>query len=473
MVVRQSVCLRELSQGNRAQEAALRPLPANEKVTADRLIGGWSEQTAAAAAGRHVLAIQDTSEIDFKTKPGRRRGLGEIGKVSGRGLLVHAMVAVDADSGSLVGLVGGSVYTRKGRVKTPHAKSKLKDKELRRWVDTGNQAKAVLGQAATIAIVGDREGDIYTAWASLPGENVHVLGRVMHDRAVAGGGTLASVLAKLEFVSTRAIELIATPKREARQAVLSLRFTTVEVLRPDSPDARGLPKTVSLRLVEAIERNPPAGVEPVHWRLLTTHSVADVAAAWQIVDWYRLRWTIEQLFRLMKTQGLQLKDSQLCQRRRPDQARRHRHQAAAVTLQLVQARDGKSGEPAEIAFSKPEIAVLDGLNGQIEGKTAPQKNPHKPRSLAWAAWIIGRLGGWTVIPRPSRRGRSRCAEGWNIFMPSPKVGSCDMCASRCGGGRGRGVGPCFSGCPRRKAETERSARPPTPTRPRKGGGAAP
>ena len=409
MVVRQSVCLRELSQGDRAQQVAFGRFLANEKVTADRLIEGWSEQTAAAVAGRHVLAIQDTSEIHFKTKPGRRRDLGEIGKGSGRGLLVHAMVAVDADNGSLVGLVGGSVYTRKGRVKTPHAKRKLKDKESRRWVDTGNQAKAVLGQAAAVTIVSDREGDIYTVWASLPGENVHVLGRVMHDRAVAGGGTLASVLAKLDFVSTRTIELIATPTREARQAVLSLRFTTVEVLRPDGPDSRGLPKTVSLRLVEA------PGVEPVHWRLLTTHAVDDAAAAWQIVDWYRLRWTIEQLFRLMKTQGLQLEDSQLASAEGLIKLAAIATKAAAITLQLVQARDGKSGEPAEIAFSEPEIAVLDALNDQIEGKTALQKNPHNPGSLAWAAWIIGRLGGWDGYPSSKPPGPITLRRGLEFF----------------------------------------------------------
>ena len=43
-----------------------------------------------------------------------------------------------------------------------------------------------------------------------------------------------------------------------------------------------LPKTTTLRLVEAIERDPPAGVEPIHWRLLTTHAVDDAAAAWRM-----------------------------------------------------------------------------------------------------------------------------------------------------------------------------------------------
>src|SRR5208282_2785846 len=49
-----------------------------------------------AAVGRHVLAIQDTSEINFRTTSERRRGLGEIGKGVGRGVLVHAMLALDA-----------------------------------------------------------------------------------------------------------------------------------------------------------------------------------------------------------------------------------------------------------------------------------------------------------------------------------------------------------------------------------------
>jgi hypothetical protein len=411
--------------GDRAQEVAFGRFLANEKVTPERLIEGWSEQTKSAVAGRHVLAIQDTSEINFKTKAGRRRGLGEIGKGSGRGVLVHAMVAVDADNGSCLGLVGGAVYTRKGRIKTPHAKRQLKDKESRRWIDTGNQAKDVLAQAAMVTVVHDREGDIYASWASLPDANFHVLARAMHDRAVAGGGTLSSVMAKLDFVSTRTIELLATPKRAARQAVLSLRFSSAEVVRPDGPDARGLQKTVSLRVVEVIELNPPAGVEPVRWRLLTTHAVADVATAWQIVDWYRLRWTIEQLFRLMKTHGLRLEDSQLASAEGLIKLAAIATKAAAVTLQLVQARDGKSQEPAAIAFSAPEIAALDGLAaGQYQGRTALQKNPHKPHSLAWATWIIARLGGWNGYPSSKppgpitlRRGLEyfqAIAKGWNL-----------------------------------------------------------
>ncbi len=415
MVARQSICLRRLSEGDRARELCFGRFLANAKVTIERLIEGWSEQTTGAVAGRHVLAIQDTSEVNFRTKPGRRRGLGEIGKGSGRGVLVHAMLAVDADGGGCLGLVGGSVYTRTGRIKTPHAKRSLKDKESRRWIDTALQAKTVLAQAATVTVVADRESDIYAGWASLPGGNLHLLSRVMHDRALAGGGTLSRAAASWSFVDTRTIDLLATPKRAARRAVLSLRFGSLEVLRPDGPDARDLPKTVSLRLVEVVERDPPAGVEPVRWRLLTTHDVADLTAAWQIVDWYRRRWTIEQLFRLIKTHGLQLEDSQLATAEGLIKLAAIATKAGVVILQLVQARDAKSREPAEIAFDQHKIVVLNALNARIEGKTALQKNPNPPYSLAWAAWIIARLGGWDGYPSSKRPGPITLRHGLEYF----------------------------------------------------------
>jgi hypothetical protein len=57
----------------------------------------------------------------------------------------------------------------------------------------------VLAKAAVVTIVADRESDIYAEWATLPGGNVHLLTRVMYDRAVAGGGTEADVLAFLTF----------------------------------------------------------------------------------------------------------------------------------------------------------------------------------------------------------------------------------------------------------------------------------
>jgi hypothetical protein len=73
--------------------------------------------------------------------------------------------------------------------------------------------------------------------------------------------------------------------------------------------------------------------------------------------------------------------------------------AAVITLQLTQAREGQSAEPASIAFDETEIRLLDALGRQYHGRTKLQSNPHSPRSLAWATWVIARLGGWDGYPR--------------------------------------------------------------------------
>ena len=162
------------------------------------------------------------------------------------------------------------------------------------------------------------------------------------------------------------------------------------------------PRTVRLRLVEVQEVGPPEGAEPpaCTWRLLTTHDIADAAEAWRIVDWYQARWTIEQLFRVMKSQGLQLEDSQLGSAERLVKLAAVATKAACVDIQLTQERDGKHQVPAANVFTEPEIETLAALGPTLEGKTERQQNQHPVRSLAWAAWIIARLGGWNCYYKP-------------------------------------------------------------------------
>jgi len=415
MVARGNVCIRRLGDGDGTQTKQFRRFLANDRVTVDRVIASWSEQTGPAAAGRHVLAIQDTSEIFFRTRADRTRGLGEIGKGRSRGALLHGMLAVDAATGGCLGLVAGSVYTRQSRIGIPHGERALADKESRRWIETASAAKAVLVQAACVTVVADRESDIYAEWATLPAGNFHLLTRVMHDRAVVDGGTLFSAAQGLAFAGTRTVELQVTAKRAARKAVLSLRFGTVEVRRPPRPGVKGLPDSVSLRLVEAIERTPPAGVEPVHWRLLTTHAVTDDATAWQIVDWYRQRWLVEQFFRVLKKQGFQIEDSQIDSADILLKLIAIAAKAAAITIQLLQAREGRSDWPATVAFDSTLLPALAALNARYQAKTSRQRNPHPHASMAWAAWIIARLGGWDGYPSSRPPGPITLKHGLDQF----------------------------------------------------------
>lgn len=171
-------------------------------------------------------------------------------------------------------------------------------------------------------------------------------------------------------------------------------------------------KTVQLRLVEVREIDPPEGVEPVLWRLLTTHEVNTEADAWRIVCWHQARWIIEQLFRSMKSQGLGLEDSQMATADRLLKLAAVAAKAACVIIQLVQERDGTHGLAASVAFEEVEIDTIESVSPTLEGKTERQKNPHPPRSLARATWVMARPGGWNCYYKPAgpitmRRGEER------------------------------------------------------------------
>lgn len=415
MVAGKDVCLRRLAKGSRAEEVRFNRFLANDKVTVARVIASWSEGAAEAAEGRHVLAIQDTSEINFATTAGRRRGLGEIGKGNGRGVLLHPMLTVDAETGICLGLLTGQVWTRSGRRTVSHDRRDLADKESQRWIATANAAKPLLASAAMVTSIGDRESDIFAAYASVPEERFHVIARSMHDRKLADGSGLYAAGERMAVVDEALIVLPARAQRKARLARLELRFGAVNLARPQTKFLRHLPESVPLTLVEVREPHPQAGTEPLHWRLLTTHAVASAQDAWRVVEWYKRRWLIEQFFRVLKTQGLQLEDSQIATAERLLKLVAIAAKAAVITIQLLQARDGRGRQPAQLAFNANELATLAALNRDLEAKSRRLRNPHPPDSLAWAAWIIGRLGGWDGYPSSKPPGPITLKHGLEYF----------------------------------------------------------
>jgi hypothetical protein len=415
MVARTSICLRRLAGGRRSGIVGFSRFLANPRVTVEALLDGWGAELSQGCAGRHILAIQDSSEINFTTTKERSRGLGEIGKGSGRGILLHAMLGVDAETGGILGLAAGRIWTRDGRVTVPHRHRPLSEKESQRWLSTAEAAKTVLRQAHMVTEISDRESDIYEKWARLPEPGFHILTRAMVDRSIReGGGKLSS--APVQMAGTALTALRARPGRPARNARLVARFGHVTLKRPAIlARQEGLAETVKVSLVEVCEVNAPLGAKPIAWRLLTTHGVKDAAMAWRVVGWYRQRWHIEQFFRTLKQQGLQLEDSQLENAGRLIKLTAIAARAACTIMQLVQARDGRSGQDAKIAFSPPEIETLHALLPEIEGKTALQKNPHPPETLAWAAWIIAKLGGWDGYPKSKPPGPITFRHGLQYF----------------------------------------------------------
>lgn len=365
----------------------------NSAVSTHEMLATAARQTAARAAGRHVLAIEDTTEVNFPTHAASKRGFGRGGNGEDLGLFLHPVLAVDAAQGGMLGLVDCMLLNRTAGKVSPRRGRDAGQKESRRWLQGVEAAADVLSEAGRITAVMDREGDIYDLFARRPAR-VELLCRSAQDRAVAGGGLLSARCASWAERDRTTIGVPPRPGQAERTAVVALRFGTVALRRP-STQGPCLPQTVALQVVDVREIEPPAGAEPVHWRLLTTHAVQTAADAHRIVTWYRMRWIIEPVFRSLKTHGLRLADSQLEQASSFSKLAIVALIAGVRSMQLVLARGGGTDQPITDAADPADMPALRQLNAALEGRTAKLKNPHPPTSLAWLAWLVARLGGWS------------------------------------------------------------------------------
>ena len=394
--------------GDRAGEIRLTRFLRNTSVTPEAMVAAAAGRTALRCAGRHVLAIQDTTVV-------RSEG--------GGGLYLHAAMALDAEGGAILGLTQACFLSRTRGERARRRAKPVKDKESQRWLDGAHRSAEVCRSAARLTVIGDRENDIFGAFAGRPA-GVDLLVRAAHDRALEDGGRLFARVDALPVAGRAALDLSAKSGRKARQAQVAARFMTADLARPRNGVPEGLPKGVAVTVVDVREVDPPAGVAAVHWRLLTTEAVTNAAEAFAVADLYRRRWAIEQLFRTLKTKGFDI-EGLLIEDEAPLRRLVMATLIAAVTIQqLVHARDGDAGpaplRPLADAFEPEDQPLLEAFCAKLEGKTARQKNPHPKGSLARGAWVCARLGGWTGYY--GKPGPIVMLEGW-LYFQAAKYGA--------------------------------------------------
>jgi len=404
-----TLVLRKLGE-TRAGEKAVHRFLSSHHVSVDRIVETLAARTAAQCAGRRVLAIQDTSEINFSGRDKKRRGFGPGGDGKTPGFFIHPVVAVDVESEAVVGLVDAEIWTRlDGRV-AARRKRALEDKESMRWLSGCQAAASVLSEAASVTMVADRESDIYLLFVRKP-DRLDLIVRAAQDRRLCNGGMLFGALAAAAALKTSLVKVAPRgPGDKGRVASIELRAGIVSLARPQSLKRSEACDAIEMTLVEAREINAPAGKTPLSWHLLTTHSVASAADADEIVQLYRLRWRIEQVFRALKSDGLALDDSQIIDADRMFNLAAIGLAGAIRTIQLVDARDG-SPRPISDVIDPSFRPALEQLSKTREGKTVRQQNPHPPDSLAFVAWIAARLGGWNCYGKPP--GPKTMRDGWD------------------------------------------------------------
>jgi hypothetical protein len=241
---RRTACIRRLG-GCRSREVQFTRFLRNEAVTTGAMVCEAVTRTAPRVAGRDIVVIQDTTELNLGGRRARANGYGPIGKGGAvRGLVLHVGLAIELATGAVIGLADVQVWNRDKGAMTPRHSRATADKESQRWIDNAARAGEMLAAANSITDVSDRESDIYEHFASRPA-NVDLLVRSHHNRRIETGPDMAGDLLH-RFIDGSpeqgrfTVNIPAAPGRKARTAELAIRFAPIRLCRPESA-ARNLP----------------------------------------------------------------------------------------------------------------------------------------------------------------------------------------------------------------------------------------
>jgi hypothetical protein len=355
-----------------------------------------------------VLAVQDTTAVDW-TSHLATQGLGPLGHTACQGLLVHSTLAFTPERVPL-GLLAQHVWARDpddvGK-RTRRKQLPISQKESQKWL-TSLEA---VGSAhdgcpkARFISVGDREADVYDLLAAERPEGVELVIRASWDRAVSAPERYVRATVEAQPVVEHLV--LQVPRRgphPGRDATLSLRFGPLTLRPPRHRPAEGLP-AVALWAVQVREVEPPDGVEPIEWLLLTTVAVQTVADAIERIEWYACRWGIEVWHRILKS-GCRIEARQL--------ATGERLQRCLTLYSIIAWRVFYATMLARAVPEMPcsvllEIEEWQALYCAIHHCPTP---PASPPSLGQAVRWIAQLGGFVGRRRRDQPGAETLWRGF-------------------------------------------------------------
>jgi hypothetical protein len=262
--------------------------------------------------GQPVLLPSDTTTLDFSSHKATA-GLGHLRQPDQRGLCLHSTLALTPD-GTPLGLVQQHCWRRDPATYGQRRQRRHKpteQKESQRWLDAVQHCQQLLpfGQAALF--IADREADFYDLLAQPLRPGFDVLVRAKARRRLAGEDRLLGQAIRAAAVQgTMTIRVPRQDDQPERTATLEVRFRRCQIQPPSTHPRRKELKPVPVTIIEVVEQEPPAGVKPLHWLLLTNREVEALAPAEQLVRWYALRWRCERYHYTLKS-GCQVEQLQL------------------------------------------------------------------------------------------------------------------------------------------------------------------
>lgn len=351
--------------GHGGRQAARR-LFGNPSLCIDDLLNGHFEQTAARCFGQPlVLAVQDTTTLDY-TSHASKEGLGPVDTFGNtRGLMAHSVLVLSTE-GQPLGTLGVNIWARGPNSRGANYADRKKltcEKESGKWLWGLGQVLRYAPPTVPLLLIQDREADVFNFLAAKRRSNVHLLTRARWDRRVTVDGEAGCIQAKLfeaaasaPTVANMSVTIPRSANRAERKASLTIRCTCAVVKRPAWQTLEKYPPQ-NVYLVDALEEEPPQGEKPIHWVLLTTMPVTSPDAACCMVQYYSKRWMIERFHYVLKS-GCNVERLQIDDVERLKKALGIYYLIAWRLISLTYLSRTNPDMPAATALNKEEITVL-------------------------------------------------------------------------------------------------------------------
>ena len=295
--------------------------PDDGAVTMEAILLPHRERTIARMrAQKTVLCLQDGTDLNY-TSLAQCEGLGVIGSnqtgAKSRGLHLHSTLAVTTE-GLPLGILSAQCQAPQPKAEQPAHTLPIEQKKGFRWIkslrDSNALAKELPGTRQVCVM--DREADFFELFDESRHRRVELLVRAKHDRCIGDQRKLFdslkespergrfSITVPRQSARPKLSKRKARAKRQQRTAAVSLRYRRVTLQPPVYHKDKD---PLQLWAVHICEQSPPQNEKPVEWFLLTTCAITNSEQAHQCVQWYALRWRIEDWHRVLKS-GCRIED---------------------------------------------------------------------------------------------------------------------------------------------------------------------
>jgi len=339
-------------------------------------------------SGRDVLCIQDTCEVNLYRQEGRLKpnsGLGGSDNAqSDTCFKLHPGLVLDASSMVPLGFSALRIWHRPvagpDRFERNYKRQPIEQKESYKWIEVAQASSLRLEDARRVTFIEDREGDIFEQFSRIPNAKTHLLIRSRTDRKLADGTSLYHKVGSSPVSGTYTIHL-PTDHRKNQQATaiqVGVKFCRGAIQRPANLPKEAYPDSIDINIIEVAQLDKTTKTK-VHWRLLTTHQVDCFDAALQLINWYSSRWTIEQVFRLLKRKGFGIEQTEL---ENGWAIRKLAVLQLSAILKIIQMNiaynDPEQGQPIDEVFDSEEVQALSKLNPDYALELRNELKNHNP-----------------------------------------------------------------------------------------------